>query len=596
MDTSGLGWFHPSVRSLTSQLRVLLNLVLAGTLLRLIGLGTHALWLDEGACWSWATRESWWGQDGTIFAEANHPPGWWVVTRLWIETFGSDSEAALRAPAAVFGILTIPLAWMLARRLLDPGQRPSRGGFDHTPDDGRGARQALWLAGFVALSTYFAEYSQEARMYAALIAEGLGLSLLYLRWLDKRDKLSLVGYALLAAAALYTQYFALWIIMGHAGHALWLWHRGRKDGVAFDLRPFALACIAAGLLFVPWFIFMVRNYEGISTGQPFEPFSRLAYVLWRVGVGPGLVVVDRGRLTEGVGAVIGEEALIGAITVVLWFTPLILGFIRLRRHPGVASFVLCNLALPIGVLLLIFPKFALIHERYVVFLAPWLFLVAVIGAFEAKRVLRPFLIGGLVLLTGAGLFAYHGVSAHLVAELPAQALGDVDVPSAYVPDPNDPATVLHHGHPFGKEPWRQARTFIRAHAEPGDLVVMHPPYLHLVWDYYETRMLAQATPGEDALESEHAVGPALETVALPRETIDAAEIEKRLGGSLADRTRVFLILAHEETDDPDHYFRALHRALITIWVADGGGRIDPPVKPILFDTSWGVRVAIFNRR
>ncbi len=564
------------MRSLSAQLRVLFNLVLAGALLRGIGLGVHSLWLDEGATWSWVVRPDWWGPEGTILAEANHPPAWWIITRLWVEGFGSDTELALRAPAAICGILTIPLAWMLARRLLDPTARPARGGFDRTPDDGSGARQALWFAGFVALSTYFTEYSQEARMYALLILEGLGLSLLYLRWLDRDDRLSLVGYALLAALALYTQYFALWIVCGHGVHALWLWRRGAKTGATFNPRPFVLACVAAGLLFIPWFVHLVSNYERISTGEPYEPFGRLFYVLWRIGAGPGLVVIDRPRLEEGPAAVFAEEMWVVLGTSLLWFVPLVAGALRLRKLPGVASFVVCNLLVPIGLVLLVFVKFQLIHERYLVFLAPWLWLVATIGALGARGLRRILLVGGLVILTAVSLFAYHAVTAILVPEGPPQQLGEVTVPSRFMPDPEDATRPLNHGHPFGKEPWRQAQAFVDAHAGPRDLVVLYPWYIDLVWNYYErgTR----------------------ESIALPREALGADELAPLLREKLQGRTRVFLILAHEETEDPDHTFRELHKLIVRTWVEDGGGRVDPPVRPILFDTSWGVRVAVFNRR
>ena len=572
LDTRGRRWFHRRMGRTWARIRILLNLVIAAALLRALGVGTHALWLDEGACWSWAVRPTW---GGTIFAEANHPPAWWIVTRLWIDAFG-DSEAALRAPAVLLGILTVPLAWLLGQRLFDPEHRPARGGFDRTPDGGAGARMALWFAAFVALSTYFTEYSQEARMYAALIAEAIGLSLLYLRWLDRGDRLSLVGYALLAALALHTQYFALWIVAGHATHAVFLWWRARKTEAPFDLRPFAAACLAAGLLFVPWFVYMVRNYEGISTGAAFDPFSRLLYVIWRIGAGPGIVVVDRPRLEAGIGAVLQEEIVLVAVTSVLWFVPLVRGFLRLRAHPGLRAIVLANLALPILLLLLVFPLFPLIHERYLVFLAPWLLFVAVLGALDARGLTRVLLVGSLLALTLLGLVAYHTVSGALVPVGPPQKLGTAKVPSSYEPDPEDVPRFLHHGHPYGKEPWRAAHEFVESRAREGDLVVLHPPYLKLVWDYYDRQRL--------------------ERVDLPRETVDDAEVERLLAPYIAGRTRVFLILAHEETGDPDHYFKALWAAVARVWVRDGGGRFDAPVRPILFNTSWGVRVAVFNRR
>jgi 4-amino-4-deoxy-L-arabinose transferase-like glycosyltransferase len=551
--------------------RALVNILLGGALLRLMGVGVHPLWLDEGATWSWASRETW---GGTIFAEANHPPAWWIVTRLWISAFG-DTEASLRAPAALLGVLSIFLAWLFARRLLDPAHRPRRGGFDRTPDGGAGARRALWFAGFVAASSYFTEYAQEARMYAALIAEGLGLSLLYLRWLDRGGRGALVGYALLAALALHTHYFAVWILAGHGAHALWLWHRTRAAAEPVRIRPFVLANVTALLLFAPWLLYMVRHYEGISTGDPFEPFGRLFYVLWRIGAGPGVVVVDRPRLEDGIPAVLAEEAPMVAATILLWIPALVLGALRLRRVPGVASLVAACVLVPIVLWLAVFPFFPLIHERYLTFLAPWLFLLAVIGAFGAARWLKPLLVGGLCVLTAIGALAYHGAGTRLEARDISQSLGDVRVAAGYATPADDPLRFLHHGHAYGKEPWRQAHAFVADHAAAGDLVLLHPPYLHLVWDYYDRG--------------------AHEQIRLPREAAAADEIDRRFGARLARATRVFLLLAHEETDDADHYVRAVRDVVSRRWLADGLRRFQV-VKPILFDRSWGVRVAVFNRR
>lgn len=573
MDTRGPGWFHPLVPAFRPPPRALVNLVFAGALLRLLGLGIHPLWLDEGATWSWASRQTW---GGTVFAEANHPPAWWIVTRLWIGAFG-DGETSLRAPAAILGILAIPLAWWLGRRLLDPARRPGRGGFDRTPDDGRGARHALWFAGFVTFSTYFTEYAQEARMYSALIVEALGLSLLYLRWLDRADRASLVGYAVLLALALYTHYFAVWIPAGHGAHALWLWWRSRGTKGALRIRPFVLALVGAGVLFLPWIFHFVRHYEGISTGEPYNPFARLFYVLWRVGVGPGLIVVDRLRQAQGVGAVLREELATALWTSVVWFVPLACGVTWLRRARGVAAFVVANLVVPIALLFLVNPFFPLIHERYLVFLAPWLLLLATVGALRAEGTGRLLMTGGLCLLLVVGLVAYHGVGVRLERDKTGsvQVLDGRELRPRYGADPQDPLGFLHKGHPYGKEPWRQAHQFIDEFDREGDLVLLHPGYLHLVWDYYDRA--------------------ALDRVLLPRDALDGAEIERRFGAQLDGRERVFLVLAHEETEDGDHYFRVLRDLLARRWAEEGLEHLQV-VKPILFDRSWGVRVAVFTRR
>ena len=88
--------------------RALLNLVLAGAMIRIIGLLVpHSLWLDEGATWSNATQPTW---GDTLTAEANHPPLWWLITRAWLAVSGDGSEAAgARRAASALARRTTPV-------------------------------------------------------------------------------------------------------------------------------------------------------------------------------------------------------------------------------------------------------------------------------------------------------------------------------------------------------------------------------------------------------------------------------------------------------------------------------------------------------
>jgi len=144
-----------------------------------------------------------------------------------------------------------------------------------------------------------------------------------------------------------------------------------------------------------------------------------------------------------------------------------------------------------------------------------------------------------------------------------------------------PTELVYEPPAKGKEPWREAHRFVEErakHAEgddPGDLVLLHPRYLRLVWDYYDRR--------------------ALDRELLPWKLVTPDEIYERHAPSFKERDRVFLVLAHEETEDPDAYFSVVGAAIFRAWSESGGTRIEM-IPPILFDRSWGVRVAIFNRR
>ena len=79
-----------------------------------------------------------------------------------------------------------------------------------------------------------------------------------------------------------------------------------------------------------------------------------------------------------------------------------------------------------------------------------------------------------------------------------------------------------------------------------------------------------------------------------RHLLNDAEVTRRFGEDLSTRRRVFLVLAHEHTKDPDHYVGVLREVLLGLW-ARGESWEFQVVGPVLFHFSWGVRVAVFSR-
>src|SRR5689334_22278032 len=96
------------------QISFVVCLTIAGAYVRLSHLGTKSLWLDEGATvalsrasWPHFTWVWWHG-------EANLQTLYFLLMRGWIH-FGM-SETWLRLPSALFGIASIPLMYLVARR------------------------------------------------------------------------------------------------------------------------------------------------------------------------------------------------------------------------------------------------------------------------------------------------------------------------------------------------------------------------------------------------------------------------------------------------------------------------------------------------
>jgi uncharacterized membrane protein len=525
---------------MTPALRVLVNALLAGTMLRLFGLDRFSLWLDEGVTWSHATLPS---VRDTVFAETNHPPAWWLVTRGWIALFG-DSELSLRLPAAVLGVVSVGLAFLFARRLTDPLRTPRRGSFL-----GVDGGAAPWVVGFAAAGAFWIEWSQEARMYSALLAESLGLSLLYLRWQDGGERWTLAAYAALAAVALYTHYFAALFLAGHAVHALLVARSGGPNGTRLSPGPVLAALAVAGALFLPWFVHLLQSHTGFAANTR-DPLGRIAHVLWRIGVGPGLVASDASRAASEWPEVVRDNLGIIVPSALLWGVPVFLGVRATWRDRGARAFLLSAVLVPIAIDLAVFPWFPLIEDKYFVFLAPPLLVLAVVGARTAGRYLRPVLLAGLVVLTGAALLAYHAPGVDFVDR------------------------ALTRGHPHGKEQWREAREGVAERWQPGDLVLLHQPYLRLVWDYYE----------RDASKRR----------LLPSEPVDADRLAAEVP-ELRTAKGVFLVFGHDTPEERDRYVKAVRDVMFKSVVEAGSGRVDFSRPVRLLPRQWGVRVHEFRR-
>jgi len=168
-------------------------------------LSVQSFWLDEAVTHRLVTRTL-----GSMLSAIPHsestPPLYYVAAWVWVRVFGAG-EAGLRSLSALFGSVTIVALALIARRLA-------------------GDRAGLAAAALAAANPLLIWYSQEARAYGLLVAL-CALSL----WCLLRDDWR--GFAIAAALALATHYFALFIVVPELA---WLaWRHARRS------RPAALA-------------------------------------------------------------------------------------------------------------------------------------------------------------------------------------------------------------------------------------------------------------------------------------------------------------------------------------------------------------------
>src|SRR5271168_64453 len=120
------------------------------------------------------------------------PPLYYYLLHIWMALFGQSNDA-VRSLSGVIAVITLPVAWLCGKRL--------------------GGRAVAWTMLVLLASAPFAVYyATESRMYALVILlTGCGYLALG-RAVDKPRPGNLIAVAVVAAALLYTQYWAVYLV------------------------------------------------------------------------------------------------------------------------------------------------------------------------------------------------------------------------------------------------------------------------------------------------------------------------------------------------------------------------------------------------
>jgi hypothetical protein len=256
---------------------VLLWLILAlGAFLRFFRIGGQSLWADEGNSVAMAHRSL--AEIATAAAADIHPPLYYWLLSLWVRIFG-DSEAALRALSAVWGILTVWLVYQIGSRLVDK-------------------RTGLVAALLAAINPFLIYYSQEARMYAqaaalaALLFYGLVRFILHESVILPADgtgtRMAFSGLATAiivgaSIAGLYTHYtFLALVLVATVLYLLWVYNSRRRGFVSTRLLHWAMLMIVVAFFYLPWagtalqqLLSWPRTGESVPVGQALAQIGRL---------------------------------------------------------------------------------------------------------------------------------------------------------------------------------------------------------------------------------------------------------------------------------------------------------------------------------
>jgi 4-amino-4-deoxy-L-arabinose transferase-like glycosyltransferase len=339
------------------------------------------------------------------------PPLYFLAA--WVTTQFGHSVELLRLPSLIAGTLTIPLVYLLARRMA-----------------GRWA--ALLAAALTTLSPFMIYYSAEARAYGVMMALTIGSTLSMLLAVDTGRMRWWVSYAICSCAAIYTHYTCAFVLAVQFLWLVWIHPEAR--------RPALLANLGAVAGLAPWVPGLVQDLTSptVNILSALSPFNltevRTILAHWSVGY----PYTNAGSVTDLPGTAALILLAVSAVLVAAGLAPQLAGA-RVRQR--IAAFdrrlllaILLALAVPVGEAIVSATGNHIFGVRNLA--ASWPFL-AVSGAALAAR---------------AGRIA--GVAAAACA-IAAFAIGAGTMFSSRFSRPN----------------YQAAADYVAAHARPGDVVL-----------------------------------------------------------------------------------------------------------------------------
>ena len=117
---------------------------------------------------------------------------YYLLLRYWLHFGGS--EFFVRSLSVIFAIASIPVVYLLGRRLFD-------------------SRVGLFSAALLAANAYYVQYSQDARSYSLMVLLCSLSSFYFLEALKEPSRRNRAAYILTSVLAVYAQFFSLLLLV-----------------------------------------------------------------------------------------------------------------------------------------------------------------------------------------------------------------------------------------------------------------------------------------------------------------------------------------------------------------------------------------------
>jgi mannosyltransferase len=398
----------------------------------------------------------------------NHPPFYFAL--LWgLVQFLGRSEFALRYLSLAAAVLLVPLLYITGRRLVD-------------------GRAGLAAAALGALSPMYLWYGQEARMYTLVAFLSLFSFYLFFRvFFEPTQALGLrhrwrwlAAYVLISACLVSTHYLGALLlafqllVLGF----LSLRQVGRRRVLLLTIS--AVVAISGFFLAYAW---LTRPKVARRPGFEFIPL-------------PDLLRDLLNSFSLGLSADVGNWCVFAIDLIFLLF--LVVGLIWLvrsgasRQHRNAGWLLVGYLLFPVVLIyLLSFFLPVYMNSRHLILISPAFYLLVAVGLTRWHgRVTAVAVLASLLMLGGMGYSTYN-----------------------YFYNPA-----------YDKDQHREWGAYLREQVRPGDVVVVNPPHIANLYEYYA----ASDAPW----------------IGLPLLYGSQQETEARLEALLTEYNRVWLALSH----------------------------------------------------
>jgi len=272
-------------------------LFLLACALRFFRLGDWSFWADELA----TLRDA-----GDLGAVRFYPVGYALIG--WVVGLLGESEFAARVAPALAGAATVPVVYVIGRRLFSE-------------------RAGVFAGAFLAVSTYHLFFSQFARYYTLLVLFGLVAMWAIHCGIEGNGKGWLLAGLVMVGVSFWTHWSAGLLVPALAVYLLWSARGRRPAGLnARNVALLAVPLAVAGAALVPFVWDFLRGWAagGFSMGRVMETGAKLA---WRMEA-PLLILAACGAgmlLRRGGGRV---KWLVAYAFVPMALVPFFVGFSR----------------------------------------------------------------------------------------------------------------------------------------------------------------------------------------------------------------------------------------------------------------------------